>query len=143
MTRRFLSWAAAGGLALALAGCHKGPAYTLSTVEGTVKVNGQPLGNVTVQFIPVPPGDQPSPPGSVGKTDDQGHYALRTADGQEGAVVGKHRVVIRGERADERSHTPGTAHLVPPAYTEVPNNPLGAVEVTAEKHAGYDFDLKK
>ena len=41
-------------------------------------------------------------PRATGRTDETSHYRLRTDDGEDGAVVGKHRVVIRDREAAEK-----------------------------------------
>jgi hypothetical protein len=59
-------------------------------VEGTVKLKGQPLDNVRVEFLPELDG-----PRSSGVTDAQGKFTLMTDEGEPGAAVGKHKVVLR------------------------------------------------
>jgi hypothetical protein len=71
-----------------VSGCGGGP--SLAEVTGTVKVNGQPLDKIQVEFWPT--GDGPK---SVGVTDAQGRYTLMTDGKHEGAVVGKHKVILR------------------------------------------------
>jgi hypothetical protein len=89
---RFCSMRAAGVLALAAglvsAGCSGGP--TFAEVIGTVKVGGKPMENVQVEFWPEVTG-----PRSIGVTDRDGRFTLRTQDGkQAGAVIGPHKVVL-------------------------------------------------
>jgi hypothetical protein len=76
---------------VALAGC--GPRVKLVPVEGTVKINGKPAANISIQFMPdaMQGGKGPT---SFGTTDAAGKFRLQTNDGQEGAVVGPHRVVL-------------------------------------------------
>lgn len=57
-------------------------------VEGTVTLDGNPLPNATVLFIP----GQSRPSGAM--TDENGHYELNYTDRQKGARVGKNRVQI-------------------------------------------------
>src|SRR5262249_37405881 len=62
---------------------------------GTGPLDGKPLANATVNSQPVArPGSLEAGPGSAGKTDDQGRYTLRGIAGQNGAVVGEHRVMV-------------------------------------------------
>jgi hypothetical protein len=77
--------------ALALAGC--GPRVKFAPVDGTVKINGRPAPNISVQFLPdaLKGGKGPT---SFGTTGADGKFRLKTSDGQEGAVVGPHRVVL-------------------------------------------------
>jgi hypothetical protein len=82
-------------LALLVAGC--GRAYKTAPVSGRVKLDGRPLANATVQFVPVTGADQQEPPpSSVGTTDKDGRYELVFSNdaNTKGAVVGKHKVII-------------------------------------------------
>jgi hypothetical protein len=74
-----------------LIGCG-GPKIT--TVTGTVTLNGQPLANALVNFQPLGEGKVEPGPGSTGRTNEKGEYALKIIGGGNGAVVGKHRVAI-------------------------------------------------
>jgi hypothetical protein len=83
-------------LSLLLAGCG-GVGPRTVPVSGTVTLNGQPLANATVVFVPVPDAASKDPlPSSVGITDNEGHYSLvlNTDSKKKGAVVGKHKVMI-------------------------------------------------
>jgi hypothetical protein len=99
-------------------------------VEGTVTKDGRPLANVRVVFL----ADTGSVgPRAAGLTDKAGHYRLRTDYGEDGAVVGKHRVVI----LDRTTPRMGAVHLSD--YGRFPQTPL-----RAEVHPGrqtLDFDL--
>jgi hypothetical protein len=78
-------------LAVASAGCQGKPLF--APVEGTVTKEGKPLAGVIVDFYPNP-GDR-GPRSTSTLTDEAGHYRLRsTWGGDEGAVVGPHRVCI-------------------------------------------------
>jgi hypothetical protein len=80
---------------------------------------------------------------------------LRTSDRREGAVVGKHRVTVRtskprnNPRPEDNPH-PGSNPGDAPKYVPVPENyghasarnPLGVIEVTADRHTTYDLNLK-
>ena len=75
-------------LVAALCGC--GDSLNVAEVEGVVKLNGQPLDRIQVEFWPVGAGVR-----SVGTTDSSGRFKLMTDDGtREGAVVGSHKVVL-------------------------------------------------
>jgi hypothetical protein len=129
-------------------GCESGPKYELNDkVEGVVTIDGIPLPNVAVQFIPQ--GEISSKPAlqtplSHGQTDEKGHFDLICND-KPGAVIGKHKVVIlpgRG-RGDDRD-APGTPEApartgkkippVPEQYKIAGTTPA-AVEVTKDKHS--------
>jgi hypothetical protein len=115
-------------------------------VEGTVKLDGTPLANVVVQFVPdVTTGEQP--PGASGSTDGQGHYSLTCDNRKSGAVLGKYRVTVLPGRggsagADDRDAAGGRpASPVPPIYTQARKTPL-RVEVTGDQHT-YDLTLTR
>lgn len=75
------------GAILLIAGCADGgPA--LGTVSGTVTLDGKPLANAIVSFVPEA-GGRPS----VGTTDEQGNYQLGYID-RLGALIGNHKVSI-------------------------------------------------
>src|SRR5262245_47898553 len=82
------------GLTLVAAlGC--GTGKRIVPVSGTVTLNKQPLANATVNFQPIAaPGSIDAGIGSQAKTNDKGEYTLMTSTGVNGAVVGKHRVMI-------------------------------------------------
>jgi hypothetical protein len=75
-----------------LLGCgrHAPPA----TVEGTLRLNGKPLDNCLITFLPEP-GQGAKTPHSAGVTDPQGAYRLRFDNQQEGAAVGRHRLTVQ------------------------------------------------
>jgi len=82
-------------LAIALAilpGCSREPPP--ATVEGTLRLNGKPLENCLVTFLPEP-GRGAQGPRSLGLTDSQGAYRLRRDNQQEGAATGWHRVTVQ------------------------------------------------
>ncbi len=80
----------------------------MGTVSGVVTLDGKPLANATVTFIPVEPAVPQSKataigqrrkarvtvPSAWGVTDDQGRYQLRCYRNQLGAVLGKYKVQI-------------------------------------------------
>jgi hypothetical protein len=75
-----------------------------AAVEGTVTHNGRPAANIEVAFF----ADLDTRgPRASGLTDDAGRYRLVTEAGQEGAVVGNHRVCLLDQ---DPSMTP-TANL--------------------------------
>jgi hypothetical protein len=139
--------------AVTAAGCQgsKSP-YTFAPVEGTVRKNGQPLPGVVVLFW----GDNGTTQGPVssGPTDSAGHYHLRTEQGVDGALVGRHRVCIletaalmqrsggrngRGKQLPKDLTEPGPS-AVSPGYARREQTPLRA-EVRPGEQV-LDFDLK-
>jgi len=79
-------------LAAALIGCGRPPLP--AAVEGTLRLNGRPLENCLVIFLPEP-GQAAEGRRFVGLTDANGHYRLRCDDQQEGVGVGWHRIVLQ------------------------------------------------
>src|SRR5262249_40201826 len=102
----------------------------LGPVEGTLKMNGKPLANVQVEFLPEANG-----PRSVGVTDPEGKYQLTTDDNRPGALVGTHRVVLNdlqiyddkplapGEKM-KRDIVPVRSPRFPARYSNAGNTPL-------------------
>src|SRR4051812_10137920 len=78
---------------LVLAGCGRVPP-PLTEVDGTVFLDGKPLPNAAIEFVPelTQFGAEMN---SHAITDDQGHYKLVCAfKEQPGAAVAKHRVLV-------------------------------------------------
>jgi hypothetical protein len=103
---------------------------SLGPVEGTLRMNGKPLANVMVEFLPEADG-----PRSSGVTDPEGKYRLKTIDDRPGAMVGTHRVVLNDLQIyDDKPPAPGEKKKkdiipvrpsrLPPRYAEVANTPL-------------------
>ena len=79
-------------LPLLLAGCSKVP--PMGTVCGVVTLDGKPLPDVEVQFLPDPEQGTRGATASC-YTDEQGRFTLRTERHHtDGALVGTHRVVF-------------------------------------------------
>jgi hypothetical protein len=141
--------ALAAALALGAAGCGGGKPWDVNDrVEGTVKLDGAPLANVFVQFVPdIDPKIQA--PTSNGFTDEKGQFKLAFDDQRPGAVVGKSFVVVvRGRTAagggddrDPQARQAPAGAAVPEVYSLAAKTPL-TVEVTADRHT-YDLTLSR
>lgn len=85
---------------LSVVGC--GGDFEIVPVGGTVTMDGKPLEGVEVVFAPAET-DQSSTVGpvSIGVTDSQGRYQLKTIQGQNGAVKTEHRVSVTFTATDE------------------------------------------
>jgi hypothetical protein len=98
------------------AGCGSEP-YQVAPVSGRVTLKGQPFAKAAVVFQPVATEGNSNPgPGSSGITDEQGQYTLKVV-GQDknGAVVGKHKVLItRVHEQDPNDDRPKTSQVPPP-----------------------------
>lgn len=112
----------------------------LALVKGKVTLNGKPVPNGTVNFIPDNPG-----PSATGELKPDGTYALTTNKLDDGAKLGTYKVVIvamedqSGKLPEEKSPLP--AAIVPLKYTS-----LATTELTAtveKKENTIDFELKK
>jgi hypothetical protein len=127
------TYAAALLLIIAIVGCGNSD---LGSVDGTVRLGGQPLENAIVTFTPVT-GGRPA----AGKTDSQGHYQLIFSRDDEGALIGEHTVSIStyGEHlADD-----GESSVVIPE--KVPTRYNTNTELKAKVEGGsntLDFDLE-
>ncbi len=97
-------------LSFALAGCGRsGP--QLSRVSGTVKLDGQPLPEATITFIP----ESGRP--SYGVSDGEGRYDLVYTDDLRGALPGSHLVRVSTHRtADSESGTKAAPERIPIQY---------------------------
>lgn len=84
-------------IVLACIGC--GPSGPeIAGVEGTVTMDGAPLPDASVVFVP----ENGRPAGAT--TDSSGHYVLTFTEGREGAMLGKNKVRISTQR--DPSETP-------------------------------------
>lgn len=122
-------------LVLACLGCTPGgPA--IEPVEGTVTLDGKPLPNASVVFVP----EEDRPAGAT--TDSQGHYVLTFTEGREGAVLGKHKVQIRTAR--DPGETP-SGEPIPAAPETIPMRYNAKTELEFTVEAGKkniaNFDL--
>jgi hypothetical protein len=115
-------------VAVFAAGC--GNRVPLGRVEGTVRLDGRPLEDVAVTFLP-DAAEGTAGPHSAGKTDAGGRYQLRCEDGREGAAVGSHRVIVEDlapYRLPRDDDAPPTARAikprVPAAYADPSKTPI-------------------
>ena len=110
-----------GCVLVAVVGCGA-PQLKFAPVSGKVTLNGKPLAGASVTFEPVTePGTTPLPPSSFGKTDQNGEFTLQAVGGENGALVGKHRVMIlsKDEQAatgDERRRVERVVEKLPRKY---------------------------
>jgi hypothetical protein len=131
MRHGFKLMAAAAAFAMC-AGCGGRDLPDLAEVEGTVKLDGQPVSNVLVSFYPQEGGR----PGT-GVTDDQGHYELVYVDGENGTKPGMNRVEVTMIWPDGEP-SPGVKDKVPPAYQGM-NSSL-SFDVKAGEDNVYNID---
>jgi hypothetical protein len=103
-TRRFLG-AMIALVCVAIVGCSQGDRPPLGTVKGVVTLDGQPLPNAAVRFLPVVPVRA-----SMSMTDADGRYELVYIRDIMGAAVGDHRVEITTAAADTQEKLPTRYH---------------------------------
>lgn len=115
----------------------------LAVVKGKITYNGKPVPNGTVNFLP-DNGDKPS---ATGEIQPDGTYSLQTFLGSrpsEGAVIGKHKVVVVAMQdmatrlPEERSPLPPP--IVPVKYTSPATSDLEAQ--VEDKENTINFDLQ-
>ncbi|MCH5372786.1 MAG: carboxypeptidase-like regulatory domain-containing protein [Planctomycetes bacterium] len=152
MIRLFVVTAVCSFVCLASAGCGpKGP--ELGTVTGQVTMDGQPLANVLVTFVPEQGGRA-----ATGTTDADGRYQLMYID-RLGALPGKHRVSVKtlpkttaastGKMSEEEYEKAAAGAMDPSAYDQAKvEEPIPArynteTELVEEVKAGENvIDLK-
>jgi hypothetical protein len=135
-----------------MSGC--GGAREFAGVEGTVTLDGRPLAEVEVVFVP------DALKGNTGNnasafTDAQGHYKLRSArDQKDGTVLGVHRVffvdLTSVPNLSREKSAPGagaqapgrtTAPRFPEMYTDLAQTPFKDIEIKPGNQT-RDFELK-
>jgi hypothetical protein len=102
-----------------------GKDYSIAPVSGVVTLNGKPVSNAKVQFLPAEKGNPGPPSSSIMNTDDDGHFELQFADQTKGAVVGKCHVLVSTRRTLSNPNDPDTTaeitpELFPDAYKTNP-----------------------
>lgn len=82
-------------------GCSGADRPDLVEIEGTVTLDGEPLGDAQIFFLTADP-DSPYQRPASGKTDASGKFALSTYGDEEGVPLGKYKVgVIKQEVVGE------------------------------------------
>jgi hypothetical protein len=99
-------WLPLAGLVASL-GCDHRP--TRVPVSGTVLIDGQPLARGNIKFVPE--AGRPSA-GTIGQ---DGRFTLTCYDGNDGALLGKHRVQVAANRIISDSKIEWFA---PPKYAD-------------------------
>ncbi|SFI96990.1 hypothetical protein SAMN05421753_11422 [Planctomicrobium piriforme] len=110
-------------LALVASGCGKGTPPT-GKVTGKVLLDGEPLTTGSVLYIPNPTGQYAS-----GKIDKDGSYSLTTFVNGDGAVLGKHRIIVSAVKEVKNEGDP-VVPLTPSKYSN-------------ENTSGLEADVKK
>jgi hypothetical protein len=133
------AWTGIAVIATAMSGCGRPVSWT--EVSGTVTLDNRPLAGMTVVFFPSGEGDD-SRLISQGTTDSSGRYTLAGPDGQTGAVIGTHRVVVRPPKTPRSSQPPPPLPGPPiPAKYGLPKLSPLVVEVQAGGTQTVDLPL--
>lgn len=117
-------------------------------VEGVVLQDGKPLERIMVEFWPETDGSR-----SFGTTDATGKFVLTTDDGERlGAVVGRHRVVLKdasvlgdkflGRAGEDVPMGTGKKSRIDGRYGNVTTTPLTQDVAKGEKLIA-EFDAKQ
>ncbi len=122
----------------ATAGC--GGGLELAPASGKVTLDGKPLADAAVNFVPVDGG-----PVASGVTDTQGTFSVRTTN-KPGAVPGEHHVTVTKQIvtgiAEDGTVDPGGVHtewIVPKRYAKPDTSGLTATVGGEEQE--HTFDL--
>src|SRR5215471_20995710 len=91
MTDRSVRLTVCAALAILVPGCGKPKPPPIVEVVGIVRLDGKPLKNVQVRFVPV--NDFGPDYQASGVTDESGRFTL-TCNGQPGACAGENRVTV-------------------------------------------------
>ena len=106
---------------LAASGCGGGSGPV--PVRGVVKLDGQPVVNAAVIFVPQAPGGREA----YGSTDANGTFRLTTTKPDDGALPGKYKVVIQppgGAGGSTPFDEPGKAPAAVPKAAPGPRIPV-------------------
>ena len=116
-----------------LSGCGPG-GPELADVEGKVTVDGKPVPNAQVTFIPSAPGGSPS----YGKSDAEGHYSLMFTRDKSGAMLGTHevRVEVRKMSKDDMAEARANGEEVAEGFVAIPKPAKDAPPLTREVKEG-------
>jgi len=134
-----VSWAAVAAVLAGLAGCKQSAAeFNVAPVKGKVTHQGQPVKGGSITFQPV--GVEGTKAGvkgkpATGEVKDDGTFVLSTYGKEDGAVVGKHRVMympaIAGAQSYGEKPKPSPYARLAPKEKEVDIKP-GSNEISIE-----------
>lgn len=123
-------------------GCGRG-GEGLAVVKGKITYKGKPVPNGTVNYLPA----DPNKPSATGEIQADGSYAMQTYLGSrpsQGAVIGKHKVVIVAMQ-DMASRLPEERVPLPPPIVPIKYTSPATSDLKAEvedKENTIDFDLQ-
>ncbi|UUO07289.1 carboxypeptidase-like regulatory domain-containing protein [Blastopirellula sp. J2-11] len=139
---RLVSWVsrclAPAILLIAAIGCGRGNPLGLVPVSGRVTLDGAPLADATVSFIP----EQGRP--ASGTTNAEGRFELTTLDPGDGVMPGDHKVTVMkyADHDAEKNPYARLVSLVPVHYVELKTTPL-TVSVPKSGDSNVEITLAK
>jgi hypothetical protein len=122
---------------LPLVGCGSNRMKT-AVVRDTLTYNGKPVPNGTISFIPE------SGPTATGEIGSDGSYRLTTYRKGDGAVLGKHKVIVVAME-DMSGKLPEARNPLPPPIVPVKYTSLATTDLRAEvkdQDNTIDFNLE-
>ncbi len=127
-------------LLVAISGCGGEAIPELVEFEGTVLINGNPVPEVMVRFLPDPEKDNLGR-NSTGVTDENGKFVLKYGGDSEklGAAVGWHRICLIDIMAENSRDEP-IPHRFSMDLTEAASTPLSH-EVKAKE--SFELDISQ
>jgi hypothetical protein len=130
-------WNFVAGVLLLLWSSGCGPSGPeIASVSGRVTMDGKPLANATVVFIP----ENGRPAGAT--TDSDGRYVLNFAQGRRGAIPGKNMIRVTTQRdptpGEDGKAIPGSKETIPAKYNAATELTF---DVQPKKKNVANFDL--
>jgi len=137
-----MGWGVVLLAAAVISGCDRS-GLDLADVEGVVTLDGAPVKEAGVMFMPV---DSSLGPPATGVTDGEGKFTLTTAN-QPGAVIGEHRVAISKSEAvviPQRRGLPlyKTKDYIPAKYGSVETSGLTATVEDDDNSVPFQLSSK-
>jgi hypothetical protein len=108
----------------------------LYKVVGKVMMDGKPLPDAEVRFLPIPKGNEPVRPSSA-TTDENGEYSLEYSTTKSGARPGSYQVFVSTKRS-AMPEVPAVPESVPDVY----NTKTTLTAEIDEESRTFNFDLK-
>jgi hypothetical protein len=97
------------------------PKAEFAEVSGVVLLDGKPMPAALVEFLPDPEQGTHGPV-SAATTDEEGRFRLVSHDQRQGAVIGRHRVLIQDARSIPQAVTDFSKVKAPPVLpSRIPN----------------------
>lgn len=133
--------------ALLLVGCRPPQEKNVAPVSGTVRMDGKPLENVKVLFVPLERNKNgKQEPVAFAVTDAKGHYTLAHRGGGHGAAIGRNQVWLSTRQTEKKKNAAGEIETVEVREELIPAKYNTAtqlvVDVPAKGMKNANFELK-